>query len=65
MEGTWAKDDLRRAFVAGASWWEFESMGGTMWQSDIDMVEVEAQKRYPSGVPITPMVDPLTGEDLK
>ena len=25
---------LREAFVQGAKWWEFESRGATMWQSD-------------------------------
>lgn len=45
-EGTWAKDDLRRAFVAGAKWWEYHSMGFTMWQSDQRLTEAEANRRY-------------------
>jgi hypothetical protein len=48
-EGTWPKDDLRRAFVAGAKWWEYEAGGGTMWNSDIRLAEVEAELRYPEG----------------
>jgi len=45
-EGSWAKDDIRRAFVAGAKWWEFHSTGGTMWQSDQRLAETEASNRY-------------------
>lgn len=46
-EGTWTKDDLRRAFVAGASWWEFHWEGATMWPSDRRLAEAEADRRYP------------------
>ncbi len=46
IEGKWAKDDIRRAFVAGAKWWEFHRTGGTMWQSDRNLAEAEASKRY-------------------
>ena len=49
IEGTWAKDDLRRAFVAGAKWWEYRSRKATMWNSDITIAEIEADKRYPEG----------------
>ncbi len=49
IEGTWPEDDLRRAFVAGAKWWEFTSTGGTMWASDRNKAEKEAEIRYPDG----------------
>lgn len=49
IEGTWLEGDLRRAFVMGAKWWEFHSTGATMWQSDRNIAEVEADKRYPNG----------------
>jgi hypothetical protein len=49
LEGTWPADDLRRAFVEGAQWWEFESTGATMWPSDRDMAEAEAERRFPGG----------------
>jgi len=45
-EGTWPKDDLRRAFVDGAKWWEYHSTKFTMWQSDQRVVEEEAERRY-------------------
>ncbi len=51
VQGTWPADDLRRAFVAGARWWEFQSTQGTMWASDSDKAEAEADKRYPDGAP--------------
>ena len=47
-EGTWAKDDIRRAFVEGAKWWEYHSTKGTMWQSDQRLAEDEATRRYVS-----------------
>ena len=46
IEGTWPENDIRRAFVAGAKWWEFNSTGFTMWQSDQRLAEEEATKRY-------------------
>ncbi len=51
--GKWAADDLRRAFVAGAQWWEWEvtNRGATMWPSDRARAEVEAERRYPEGQP--------------
>ena len=49
VEGTWPEDDLRRAFVAGAKWWEYESTGATMWNSDVNKAEKEAGFRYPGG----------------
>ena len=47
LKGKWDKNDIRRVFVAGASWWEFHSTGFTMWQSDLALAEEEATKRYP------------------
>ena len=48
IEGYWDKDDIRRVFVAGAKWWEFESRGATMWNSDVRKAETEATRRYAS-----------------
>ena len=45
-DGPWPDDCIQRAFVAGAKWWEFESTGFTMWDSDITDAEDEAVKRY-------------------
>ena len=47
----WSEDDLRRAFVEGAKWWEYYEVGATMWPSDVDLAEAEAEKRYPMGQP--------------
>jgi hypothetical protein len=49
VEGYWPVDDVRRIFVEGAKWWEFHSRGGTMWQSDTQIAEEEADKRFPNG----------------
>jgi len=46
VEGTWKALDFRRAFVEGAKWWEFQKTGATMWQSDRDLTEQEAEKRW-------------------
>ena len=46
LEGSWPENDIRRGFVAGARWWEFHKTGATMWPSDRDMAEAEAEKRY-------------------
>lgn len=51
MEGTLPNNDLRRAFVAGAKWWEYHKAGATMWQSDSNLAEEEAERRYPDGKP--------------
>ena len=48
-EGTWPADDLRRAFVMGAKWWEYHQTGATMWPSDRNLAEAEADRRYPEG----------------
>lgn len=50
--GSWPRGDLRRAFVEGAAWWEWERMGATIWRSDRDKAEAEAERRYPSGGPL-------------
>lgn len=49
IAGTWPENDLRRAFVAGAKWWEYYDKGATMWQSDQRLAENEAERRYPDG----------------
>jgi len=46
-QGSWPDGDIRRAFVAGSAWWEFRSFGATMWPSDRNKAEAEAEKRYP------------------
>ena len=51
VEGTWPEDDLRRAFVTGAKWWEWKEKGATMWNSDVREAEKEAELRYPGGKP--------------
>ena len=47
----WAADDLRRAFVAGAKWWEWKKENATMWPSDQGLAEEEAERHYPEGKP--------------
>lgn len=42
-----AKTAAWYAFIAGAKWWEYESRGATMWQSDQDRAQAEAERRYP------------------
>ena len=49
LDGFWPANDLRRSFVEGAKWWEFESHGATMWQSDRNRAEEEAERRHPGG----------------
>jgi len=51
IEGTLPADDLRRAFVAGAQWWEFLVTGSTMWQEDRNTAEAAAEEMYPGGRP--------------
>ena len=46
IEGLWLENDLRRAFVAGAKWWEYHKTGFTMWQYDQRLAEIEACRRY-------------------
>jgi hypothetical protein len=42
-------DDLIRAFVQGAAWWEYVSAGATMWPSDRDRSKKEAESRSLDG----------------
>ena len=51
IEGEWPADDLRRAFVMGAKWWEFHQSGATMWQSDQRLAEEKAEEFFPNGKP--------------
>ena len=37
------------AFVQGAKWWEFRSVGGTMWHSDQEYAEKESLRRDEEG----------------
>jgi len=61
IEGSWPADDIRRAFVDGAKWWEFHKEGATMWQSDQRLAEEEAEKRYPGGK--CPLPEKESGDD--
>lgn len=49
IKGHWAAGDIRRAFVAGATWWEFTDKGATMWQSDRELTETKATEKYGEG----------------
>lgn len=49
VEGIWPENDLRRAFTEGAKWWEWKTTYFTMWNSDVHVAELEAEKRYPKG----------------
>lgn len=42
----WQPDDLRYAFVAGAKWWQYKANGSTAFASEVDEMEVEADRRY-------------------
>lgn len=44
--GSWPKDCIQRAFVAGASWWQYHQNGSTMFGSERDEAENEAVRRY-------------------
>lgn len=48
-KGTLPLDDLRRAFVMGAKWWEFQKEGATMWNSDRHLAEQAAEEYFPGG----------------
>lgn len=45
-DGKWPNNDPRSAFVAGAAWWEFTKTGATIWASDRDRAEAEAERRF-------------------
>lgn len=47
-EGTWPKNDIRRAFVAGVAWWQYDEYGFSMWTNERRRAEKEAEKRYGS-----------------
>jgi hypothetical protein len=47
LRKTWPANDIRRAFVEGAAWWEYHQQNATMWQSDRRIAEAEAEMRYP------------------
>uniref|UniRef100_A0A6H1ZLF0 Uncharacterized protein n=1 Tax=viral metagenome TaxID=1070528 RepID=A0A6H1ZLF0_9ZZZZ len=66
-DGIWHRDDLRRAFVVGAAWWEFHTTGATMWRSDRDLAEAEADRRFPGGKPPNHQnaADPPVGRAVK
>lgn len=50
-----AKAHARLAFVEGAKWWMFRATGATLFASEVDAVEAEAEKRYPdTGWPLNP-----------
>lgn len=40
-------DELRKAFLAGAKFWEWRNTNSTMWQSDQNEVMEKAIKKYP------------------
>jgi hypothetical protein len=44
--GTWPADCLQRAFVDGATWWQFDAYGATAFPSERDRMAAEAVRRY-------------------
>jgi hypothetical protein len=58
IEGTLPADDLRRAFVDGAAWWNFKSTEFTMFNSERREAEAEAEVRFPGGKPRPVEVQP-------
>ena len=47
--GSVTPDALIVAFVQGAQWWEYHKTGATMWGSDRDQAECEAETRVANG----------------
>ena len=47
--GSVTPDALIVAFVQGAQWWEYHKTGATMWASDRDQAEGEAEVRAANG----------------
>ena len=45
MSNDHSDDELLIAFVQGAQWWEWHKTGATMWQSDRDLAERQAEER--------------------
>ena len=41
-----SRQELRKAFVAGAKWWELYRYRATMWPNKIRVAETEAEKQY-------------------
>ena len=41
-----SRQELRKAFVAGAKWWELHKECVGMWTRDIELAEKEAERRY-------------------
>jgi len=56
------KSALGNAFIDGAKWWEFESTGGTMWQSDQQKAADEAIKRK---MPFRPILESRLESELE
>lgn len=56
-EGSLHENDLRRAFVAGCKFWEYYSTGCTMWQSDLELAETEANDRYSKHGPLADLAN--------
>lgn len=46
LKGSLPNDDCRRAFIEGAKWWQFHHNGSTMFSSEQDEAEAEANRRY-------------------
>ncbi len=44
--GTWPVASQKRAFVTGATWWQFHANGATAFTSERDEMEAEAVRRY-------------------
>lgn len=51
IEGTLPADDLRRAFVMGAAWWEMQKTGYTLFASERQYAEDKAEEVFPDGKP--------------
>ena len=49
VNGSVTPDAMIVAFVQGAQWWEYHKTGATMWASDRDQAEGEAEKRASNG----------------
>ncbi len=49
VSGSVTQDALIVAFVQGAQWWEYHKTGATMWPSDRDQAEGEAETRAANG----------------
>ena len=49
------------AFVQGAQWWEYQRTGATMWPSDRNLAEDEAEKREKNGTLGVRVLDRMAG----